>query len=113
MVRQYAPERGDIVWIQLNPQAGHEQQGAGPALVLSFKEYNSKTGMGIFCLITSRVKGFPFEVKLPEDLEVKGVVLADQIKSLDWRSRNVSFICKVPEETIEEVILKLEAIITR
>lgn len=111
MVNKYAPERGDIVWIQLNPQAGHEQQGARPALVISAKEYNSKTGMGIFCPITSRIKGFPFEVKLPEELEIRGVVLADQIKSLDWRVRNASFICKVPEEMIEEVILKLEAII--
>ncbi|AFM42452.1 growth inhibitor [Desulfosporosinus acidiphilus SJ4] len=111
MVSQYVPERGDIVWIQLNPQLGHEQQGTRPALVLSAKEYNSKTGMGIFCPITSRVKGFPFEVKLPEKLEIRGVVLADQIKSLDWRSRNASFICKVAEEIMEEVILKLEAII--
>ena len=111
MVSQYEPERGDIVWIQLNPQVGHEQQGTRPALVLSAKEYNSKTGMGIFCPITSRLKGFPFEVKLPEELEIRGVILADQIKSLDWKGRNASFICKVPEETLEEVILKLEAII--
>ncbi|MCB8815744.1 endoribonuclease MazF [Desulfosporosinus shakirovi] len=111
MVNKYVPERGDIVWIHLNPQAGHEQKGTRPALVISVKEYNSKTGMGIFCPITSRVKEFPFEVKLPEELEIRGVVLADQIKSLDWRVRNVSFICKVPEETIDEVILKLEAII--
>ncbi|MEM5768230.1 MAG: endoribonuclease MazF [Bacillota bacterium] len=111
MVSSYAPERGDIVWIQLNPQVGHEQQGTRPALVLSAKEYNSKTGMGIFCPITSRVKEFPFEVKLPEGLEIRGVILADQIKSLDWRGRNASFICRVPDETIEEVIFKLEAII--
>ena len=111
MVSQYTPERGDIVWIQLNPQIGHEQQGTRPVLALSAKEYNNKTGMGIFCPITSRMKGLPFEVKLPEELEIRGVVLADQIKSLDWRGRNASFICKVPEETIEEVILKLETII--
>ncbi|MGE4271254.1 MAG: endoribonuclease MazF [Desulfitobacterium sp.] len=111
MVNQYVPKRGDIVWIQLNPQVGHEQQGTRPALVLSAQEYNSRTGMGIFCPITSRVKGFPFEVRLPEELEIRGVVLVDQIKSLDWKGRNASFICKAPKETVEDVILKLEAII--
>ena len=111
MVSHYTPERGDIVWIQLNPQIGHEQQGTRPALVLSAKEYNSKTGMGIFCPITSRLKGLPFEVKLPEEIEIRGVILADQIKSLDWRGRNANFIGKVPEEIIQEVIFKLEAII--
>lgn len=110
MVNNYFPDRGDVVWLQFNPQAGHEQAGKRPALVLSPREYNQKTGLALFCPITSKVKGYPFEVKLPEELLVEGVILADQIKNLDWISRSAQFACKIPVEIIQEVILKIETL---
>ena len=108
MVRRgrYIPDRGEAVWISLNPQAGHEQAGRRPALVLSPRSYNGKVGLALFCPITSQVKGYPFEVRIPEELDVAGVVLSDQIKSLDWRARRAEFICKLPSMTIEEVLAK-------
>ncbi|HZK56115.1 MAG TPA: endoribonuclease MazF [Desulfosporosinus sp.] len=110
MVRTNSPDRGDVVWLQFNPQTGHEQAGKRPALVLSPKQYNQKTGLALFCPITSKVKGYPFEVKLPEGLSVEGVILADQVKSLDWISRTAQFVCKVPAEIMQEVILKIETL---
>jgi len=80
----YTPAQGDIVWIMFNPQAGHEQAGRRPALVLSPAAYNAKVGLALFCPITSQIKGYPFEVLLPADLPVAGVILADQVKNLDW-----------------------------
>ena len=109
-MNNYFPERGDIVWLQFNPQAGHEQAGKRPALVLSPKEYNQKTGLALFCPITSEVKGYPFEVRLPEGLPVEGVILADQIKNLDWISRSAQFAFKIPLEIMLEVILKIETL---
>lgn len=106
----YFPDRGDVVWLQFNPQVGHEQAGKRPALVLSPKEYNQKTGLALFCPITSIVKGYPFEVKLPEGLPLEGVILADQIKNLDWKSRSAQFACKIPVEIMQEVILKIETL---
>jgi mRNA interferase MazF len=93
---QYAPERGDVVWISFHPQVGHEQSGRRPALVLSPKEYNRKTRLALLCPITSRVKGYPFEVLIPEGLPVSGVILADQVKSLDWNARQAEFLCAIP-----------------
>jgi len=110
MVKNYFPDRGDVVWLQFNPQAGHEQAGKRPALVLSPREYNEKTGLALFCPITSKVKGYPFEVKLPEELLVEGVILADQIKNLDWISQSAQFACKIPVEIIQEVLLKIETL---
>ena len=110
-LRRYQPNRGDIVWIELTPQSGHEQAGRRPALVLSPKAYNSKTGLLIACPITSREKGYPFEVKLPLDCEVSGVVLSDQVKSLDWRTRKARFICRVPQDVIDETRSKMLAIL--
>jgi len=80
--RRYVPRRGDIVWLSFTPQAGHEQAGRRPALVLSPSAYNRKVGLALFCPVTSRVKGYPFEVTVPKGLSVAGVVLADQVKSL-------------------------------
>lgn len=111
MVNNYFPDRGDVVRLQFNPQAGHEQAGKRPALVLSPIEYNQKTGLALFCPVTSKVKGYPFEVKLPAGLPVEGVILADQIKSLDWLSRSAQFVCKIPVEIMQEVILKIETLI--
>ncbi len=107
----YVPERGDAVWIHFNPQAGHEQTGHRPALVLSPAAYNGRVGLAILCPITTQVKGYPFEVQIPTGLVATGVVLADQIKNLDWQARNTSFLCKVPEETVEEVVQKLSALL--
>ena len=87
MVTRYVPERGDVVWLNFTPQAGHEQAGHRPALVLSPAAYNGKTGLMLCCPITSQVKGYPFEVQLSPDAGVRGVVLSDQVKSLDWRAR--------------------------
>jgi mRNA interferase MazF len=101
------PERGDAVWISLNPQAGHEQAGRRPAIVLSPAAYNSKVGLALLCPITSQVKGYPFEVLLPPSLPISGVVLADQVKCLDWRARRAEIACRLPDEVVEEVLSKL------
>ena len=108
--KEYAPERGDIVWMNFNPQSGHEQKGKRPAVVLSPKEYNEKTGLGLFCPITSKVKNYPFEVKL-ESKKIDGVVLSDQIKSLDWKTRKVEFIAKITPEKIDEVADKISLLL--
>ncbi len=107
----YVPERGDVVWITLNPQAGHEQAGRRPAVVLSPSAYNEKVGLAILCPVTSQVKGYPFEVLIPEALEVQGAILADQVKSLDWRVREAERICRLPTRTVSEVLQKLGLIL--
>ena len=107
MKRQYVPERGDLVWLDFEPHAGHEQGGRRPALVLSPKYYNQKTGLGIFCPITSQVKGFPFEVALPPGLQVTGAILADHLKNADWRVRNAQHIEPASPEIIDEVLQKI------
>ena len=107
----YVPERGDIVWISLNPQAGHEQAGRRPAVVVSPKSYNGKVGLGLLCPITSQVKGYPFEVSVPQGLPVGGVVLADQVKSLDWRARKAEFAGRLPADARDEVVGKLGALL--
>jgi mRNA interferase MazF len=109
----YVPERGDAVWITLDPQAGHEQAGRRPALVLSPAAYNGRVGLALLCPITGQVKGYPFEVALPEGLAVSGVVLADQIKSLDWRERKATRICTVPEEVMNYVLSRLNTLLER
>ncbi len=107
----YVPERGDVVWITLNPQAGHEQAGRRPAVVVSPRSYNGKVGLGLFCPITSQVKGYPFEVTLPAGLPVAGVVLADQVKSLDWRARQVRLAARLPREVSSEIVGKLAVLL--
>ena len=107
----YIPDSGDIVWIMFNPQAGHEQAGHRPALVLSPKAYNGKVGLAILCPITSQVKGYPFEVLIPDGLEINGAILSDQVKSLDWRARKAEFSCKLPSAAFNEVVQKLGALI--
>ena len=101
----YVPERGDLVWLEFTPQAGTEQRGRRPALVLSPKSYNRKVGLALFCPVTSKAKGYPFEVQLPDGSAVSGVVLSDQLKSLDWISRKVKFI----ERTSSDVIAMVTA----
>ena len=107
-----APGRGDVVWVSLKPHAGHEQAGRRPALVLSPIEYNKRVGLALMCPVTSRVKGYPFEVALPEDLQVSGVILADQVKSLDWKVRQAEHACTVPQSVTNEVLGKLNALLS-
>ena len=103
----YIPQRGDAIWITLNPQAGHEQAGRRPAVVLSPGAYNGKVGLAILCPITSQVKGYPFEVLIPDGLPVRGIILSDQVKSLDWRARQAEWMCKLPPDVTAEVLAKL------
>jgi len=111
MAGRYCPARGEVVWLSFTPQAGHEQAGSRPALTLSPEPYNRKVGLGLFCPITSQVKGYPFEVALPPGLKASGVVLADQAKSLDWRARRARLCCALPDETVAEVLGKLGALL--
>jgi mRNA interferase MazF len=105
------PDRGDLVWIMFNPQAGHEQAGTRPAVVLSPASYNGKTSLALLCPITSRIKGYPFEVRLPDGLPVTGVILADQIKNLDWRARQAEVAGRLPPEPLQEVLQKLSTLL--
>lgn len=103
----YTPDRGDVVWITLNPQAGHEQAGRRPAVVLSPEAYNARVGLALLCPITSKEKGYPFEVRIPAGLPVSGVILADQLKSLDWRARQAELAARLPPQTTQEIVHKL------
>ena len=107
----YVPDRGDAVWITLDPQAGHEQAGRRPALVLSPSSSNGRVGLALFCPITNQAKGYPFEVPLPAGLSITGVVGADQVKSLDWRVRKASRIDVIPEEVVVQVLQRLKTLL--
>ena len=107
----YVPQRGDIVWINFTPQSGHEPTGKRPALIISPSIYNKKVGLAVFCPITSQKKGYPFEVIIPDGNKIHGVILADQVKSLDYNTRKVQFISKLPQEAIQEVSSKLMTLI--
>jgi mRNA interferase MazF len=107
----YVPDRGDLVWLSLTPQAGHEQAGRRPALVLSPAAYNGKVGLVLLCPVTSQVKGYPFEVPLPAGGVVGGVVLSDQLKSLDWRARRIEFAGSTPPEVVGDVLGKLATLL--
>lgn len=107
----YVPERGDVVWISLNPQAGHEQAGRRLAVVLSPSAYNGRVGLAILCPITNQIKGYPFEVTIPTGLGVTGAILTDQVKSLDWRARMAELICSLPESTVTQALQKLHTLL--
>jgi mRNA interferase MazF len=107
----YVPARGDLVWLQFDPQAGHEQRGRRPALVVSPHAYHAKVGLALLCPVTSRAKGYPFEVPLPEEGEVTGVVLADQVKSLDWRVRRAERIEVAPASVVAEVLARIHTLL--
>jgi mRNA interferase MazF len=109
---RFVPARGDGVWVTLNPQAGHEQAGRRPALVVSPQAYNGRVGLAVLCPITSQVKGYPFEVVVPAGLKVTGVILSDQVKSLDWRARRVRLICRLPAHATQDVLEKLGALLS-
>lgn len=111
MVEGYVPDRGDAVWLHFDPKTGHEQAGRRPALVLSPASYNGKVGLAILCPITRQEKGYPFEVSVPDEFRVGGVVLSDQVKSLDWRARRAELIGPLPRRVTEEVLQKLAALL--
>ena len=107
MTAAYVPGRGDLVWLEFTPQTGSEQAGRRPALVISPGAYNARVGLALFCPVTSRVKGYPFEVALPEGSGVVGVVLADQLKSLDWRARKAKLIEHASSEVLAMVTVRI------
>ncbi|OQW50823.1 MAG: mRNA-degrading endonuclease [Proteobacteria bacterium SG_bin7] len=106
----YIPDRGDIVWLNFTPQAGHEQMGTRPALILSPEKYNKKTGLAVCCPITSNVKGYPFEVAI-SGKKINGAVLSDHLKNLYWKVRKAKFIEKAPKEALEQCLMKISALI--
>ena len=107
----YVPTRGDVVWLSFDPQAGHEQAGRRPAVVVSPETYNGRVGLALCCPITSKRKGYPFEVGIPDGLAVHGVILADQVKSLDWRARNAERLASLPPSAMTEVTRKLATLL--
>ena len=111
VTRAYVPDAGDIVWLTFDPQAGHEQRGRRPALILSPRIYNAKARLAIACPITSQAKGYPFEVPLPRIGTIDGVVLADHVKNLDWQARRVIFEAKAPADVLTDVRERLRALL--
>ncbi|AFZ01864.1 endoribonuclease MazF [Calothrix sp. PCC 6303] len=107
----YIPDRGDIVYLDFNPTKSREQRGHRPAFVLSPRSYNAKSSLALFMPITKQQKGYPFEVILPSELQIQGVILADQIKCLDWKVRDVQFVELVSKDIVEEVQAKIEPLI--
>lgn len=107
----YVPARGDIVWLDFEPSVGREQTGNRPALVVSPEAFNRKTGLALLCPVTSRIKGYPFEVRLPDSSTISGVVLADHIKSLDWRERGARPIGRAPTRILGDVLDKVRVLL--
>jgi mRNA interferase MazF len=101
-----------VVWIDLSPQLGHEQRGRRPALVLSPNSYNRKAGLAILCPLTTQIKGYPFDVVLPAGLKATGAIKADQVKSVDWRARKAEFWCQLPSMITDEVLSKLNSLLS-
>jgi mRNA interferase MazF len=109
---RYVPRRGDVIRLDFNPQKGHEQAGRRPALVLSPVEYNRTVGLAVVCPITNQQKGYPWEVAIPDNPFVSGAVLADQLKSLDWKQRKAEFVCAAEEGLVEDVVEKAFALLS-
>ena len=107
----FCPQRGDVIWISFNPPSGSELYVRRPALVISPAEYNHRTGMVLLCPITRRVTGYPFEVPIPDGLRVDGAILADQVKSVDWKARKAHFFCTLPAHVMHAVRGKLGTLI--
>ncbi len=107
----YAPAKGNVIWLEFDPRVGREQSGRRPAIVLSEGSYNVPSGLAIVCPITSKVKGYPFELPLPAGAVVQGVVLADQVKSVDWRVRKAEFIGTVDQDFLDQIIDRLANLI--
>ena len=111
--RGYVPERGHVVWMMFGPQAGHEQSGRRPGVVMSSSIYNGKTGMALCCPITSHVKGYPFEVLVPAGLKISGAILADHIRNIDWKMRRAEYLCKLPDKAFKEVAEKILSLLVK
>ena len=107
----FVPDAGDLVWLTFDPQAGHEQAGRRPALVLSPRAYNQRSGLALACPVTTHVKGYPFEVAVPEGCGIDGVILSDHVKSLDWKARRAVRIARVPAVTLAEVLARLSPLL--
>jgi mRNA interferase MazF len=105
------PRKGDLIWLNSTPQAGHEQAGRRPALVLSTMQFHTATGLLFACPITSRVRGLPFEVPLPPGLSISGVILVQHARSLDWRMRQAEVVGRVPEDILFQVLDILSAVL--
>jgi mRNA interferase MazF len=112
-VSRRVPDRGELFWLEFQPQRGRERQGRRPAVILSPASYNGKVGLAVCCPVTTQVKGYPFEVLLPEGLPARGAILSDQVKSLDWRSREARFLCRLPEAVTEQVLAKLTTLLRK
>ena len=106
----YIPDKSDVVWLEFDPQSGHEQKGKRPAVVISPKNYNEKSNLALFCPVTSKEKGYPFEVKI-KSKKISGVILSDQIKCLDWKARNAEFIMKASDSIMDDVMSKLKLLL--
>lgn len=106
-MKAFVPEAGDFVWLTFDPQAGREQAGRRPALVLSPRIYNAKSGLALACPITNQAKGYPFEVAVPSGIGTTGVILVDHVKSIDWKARRAERIAVCPGETLDEVRARL------
>ncbi|MDH2926609.1 endoribonuclease MazF [Lonepinella koalarum] len=109
MVEVYIPDVGDIVWLDFDPQTGHEQAGNRPAVVLSPKAYNSKTSLMVCCPVSTKIKGYPFEVSIAGN--IANVALSDQVKSLDWRKRKAKFKGKVSTLELQEIRQKIAVLL--
>ena len=106
----YVPERGDVVWLTFDPHAGHEQTGRRPAVVVSPRAYNGKVGLALFCPVTGKRKGYPYEVEIPPALTISGVILSDQLKSLDWKARKARYICRLPIPNMLDALAKIRTL---
>jgi mRNA interferase MazF len=111
MAAAYVPERADVVWLTFDPQAGHEQAGRARAVVISPRAYNEKVGLALLCPLTTLAKRYPFEVAIPEGLPINGVVLSDQLKSLDWRARRAEYICELPRLAMVDILAKIRTLV--
>lgn len=107
----YLPDRGDLVWITLNPIAGHEQAGRRPAIVISPRSYNRKTGLCVLCPATRQAKGYAFEVEIANPDGTTTVVLAEHLRNVDWTARNIQLIRRVSEAELSEVVARIDALL--
>ena len=111
VAREYVPDAGDLIWLDFTPQAGREQAGRRPAVVLSPRGYNEKTSLAVVCPVTSHVKGYPFEVAVPPGMEIKGVILSDHLKNLDWRQRRAQRAGRISQAVLEQVQNRIAALL--
>ncbi len=111
VTREYVPDAGDLIWLDFTPQAGREQAGRRPAVVLSPRNYNEKTSLAVVCPVTSHAKGYPFEVLLPLSQPIKGVILSDHLKNLDWRQWQAQKAGKIPRSILEQVRVRIAALL--